>query len=368
MIAAHADVVGSLLRPPELRAAQAAFADGKLDAGGLRAAEDRAVDAAIALQEAAGLPVVTDGEQRRVSFQSAVPEALDGFAGLGLDAYVWGEWRGEGGELRIARPVDLAVVGKLRRRRWFVADEFDYLRARTGRVAKVALPSPSLFDGYWMPDRSRAAYATADAFLADLVDLYREEVAELARRGARYVQIDAPHYPLLLEPRWRDFYTRGDGDAGRWLDRALALDDAVMAGAPEIAFAVHVCRGNQSSRWLAEGDLEPLAPALFRGTRAQRLLLEYDSPRAGSFAALRHLPDDKMAILGLVTTKSGRRETTVELAARVAEAARLVARERLGLSPQCGFATSVRGNALTAEDQRAKLELVARAAAEIWPG
>ena len=363
MIGLHVDVVGSLLRPPELLAARADFAAGRLDAAGLRAAEDRAVDAAIALQEAAGLPVVTDGEQRRTSFQGAVPEALDGIAGLGLDAYVWGEWRGEAGALRIARPEELAVVGKLRRRRWFVADELGYLRARTGRLAKVALPSPSLFAGYWSPERSRSAYATVEAFLADLVDLYREEVAELARRGARYVQIDAPHYPLLLDPRWREHYA--GGDAGRWLARALALDDAVMAGAPGIAFGLHLCRGNQMSLWLTEGDLEPLAPALFRGTRAERFLLEFDSPRAGSFAALRHLPDDRMAILGLVTTKSPGLETLDELAARIAEAARLAPRDRLGLSPQCGFASSVRGNRLGAEDQRAKLELVAAAAA-LW--
>jgi 5-methyltetrahydropteroyltriglutamate--homocysteine methyltransferase len=360
--------VGSLLRPPELLAAQADFAAGRLDAAGLRAAEDRAVDAAIALQEAAGLPVVTDGEQRRASFQGVVPEALDGFAGIGLDAYLWGEWRGETGTLRIARPADLAVVGKLRRRRWFVADELAYLQARTTRLAKVTLPSPTLFAGYWSPVHSRAAYPTEEAFLADLVDLYREEVAELARRGARYVQIDAPHYPLLLEPRWREHYTRGGGDAERWLAGALALDDAIMAAAPGIGFGLHVCRGNQMSYWLTDGDLEPLAPTLFRGTRAERLLLEYDSPRAGSFAALRHVPDGKMAILGLVTSKSPRRETTDELAARIAEAARLLPRDRLGLSPQCGFASSVRGNRLTADDQRAKLELVARAAAELWPG
>ncbi len=202
MTALHADVVGSLLRPSELLAAQADHVAGKLDAAGLRAAEDRAVDTAIAMQEAAGLPVLTDGEQRRVSFQSVVPEALDGFAGLGLDSYLWGEWRSEAGALSIARPAELAVVGKLRRRRWFVADEFAYLHARTRRLAKVTLPSPSLLASYWSPAYSRGAYASVEAFLADLVDLYREEVAELARRGGRYVQIDAPHYPLSARVRF----------------------------------------------------------------------------------------------------------------------------------------------------------------------
>jgi 5-methyltetrahydropteroyltriglutamate--homocysteine methyltransferase len=364
VITAHTDVVGSLLRPPELLSARDAFAAGTLAADALRAIEDRAVDDAIALQEDAGLEVVTDGEMRRLSFQSGFVEAVEGIAGVSLDAFTWGEWRSESlGGWTVARPSELAVVARLRRRRWFAADELGYLAPRTRRIAKVTLPSPSLYASLWSPARSTAAYATVEAFLADVVDLLREEVAELVRRGARYIQIDAPHYPLLIEARWRSFYT---GDGGRWLAQALALDDALMAGHPDVTFGLHLCRGNQRSRWLVSGDYEPIARPVFAGTRAQRLLLEYDDERSGSFAPLRHVPDDRMIVLGLVTTKSARRESEEELAERVGEAARVVDRERLALSPQCGFSSSLLGNTITVADERAKLACIARTARRLW--
>jgi 5-methyltetrahydropteroyltriglutamate--homocysteine methyltransferase len=223
-----------------------------------------------------------------------------------------------------------------------------------------------LYGSLWSPSRSAGAYATREAFLADVVDLYREEIAELARRGARYIQIDAPHYPLLIDERWRAFYVGATGDAGRWLDEALALDDAVMAGHPDVTFGLHVCRGNQRSRWLVAGDYEPIARQVFAGTRAARLLLEYDDARSGSFAPLRRVPEDRVIVLGLVTTKSSRRETEDELTARIYDAARFVALERLALSPQCGFASSILGNEVTVDDERTKLTCIARTAARIW--
>jgi 5-methyltetrahydropteroyltriglutamate--homocysteine methyltransferase len=360
MITARTDVVGSLLRPQALIDARAAGAPPEA----LRALEDRAVDDAIRLQEEAGLAVVTDGEMRRLSFQSALLEAVDGFAGVSLDAFTWGEWHSASlGDLTLARPAELAVTGRLRRRRRFAVEEFAYLAPRTRAIAKVTLTSPSLYASLWSPTLSRAAYPTVESFLADVVDLLRDEVDELVRRGARYIQIDAPHYPLLIEARWRDFYTRG---ARRWLGEALALDDALMAGHPEVTFGLHVCRGNQRSRWLVTGDYEPIARELFAGTRAARLLLEYDDQRSGSFAPLGHVPDDRVVVLGLVSTKSPRRETEEELAARIREAARFVPLERLALSPQCGFASSLLGNLITVEDERAKLACLVRAAARVF--
>jgi 5-methyltetrahydropteroyltriglutamate--homocysteine methyltransferase len=244
VIDAHTDVVGSLLRPPELVEARRAGWSGAQ----LAAVEDRAVDAAIRLQEESGLEVVTDGEMRRLSFQSGLVEATDGIEGVSLDAFIWGDWRSDAlGDWSVARPAGLAVTGRLRRRRWFAVDELRYLLLRTRCIAKVTLSSPSLYGSLWSPTRSSGAYRTREAFLADVVDLYRDEIAALTRLGARYIQIDAPHYPLLIDERWRAFYAGGAGDAGRWLDEALALDDAVMAGHPDVTFGLHVCRATSAA-------------------------------------------------------------------------------------------------------------------------
>lgn len=366
MIEARTDVVGSLLRPAELLDARERHARGQLSALELERAEDRAVDEAIRLQEEAGLEVVTDGEMRRLSFQSQMTAAVDGFGPWDLDAFLWGAWRSEElGEMNVERP-PLRVEDKLRRRRPLSAAEFSYARSRTDRVVKVTLPSPSLFAGFYDPEAAPAAYPTLDRFLEDVAEILREEVSELAELGARYLQIDAPHYALLLDPGWRDFYESRGWPAEQWLERGLELDDHVMAGRPEVTFGFHLCRGNQASRWLVEGGYDWLAQRLFSRVRARRLLLEYDDPRSGGFEPLRHVPADRWVVLGLVTTKSPRRERPVELEARVREAARFVPLERLAISPQCGFSTSVLGNALSVGDERAKLSCLAESARRIW--
>jgi 5-methyltetrahydropteroyltriglutamate--homocysteine methyltransferase len=366
VLLARTDVVGSLLRPPELVAAQERLAAGELSITEFKRIEDRAVDDAIALQEEAGLDVVTDGEMRRLSFQSQMTAAVEGFGEWNLDAFLWGEWHSEElGDLVVERP-PIAVVGKLRRKRFLSAEEFTYARARTDRVLKVTLPSPSLFANFWEPDRSTAAYASAEDFLADVAEILREEVEELVRLGATYVQLDAPHYPLLVDPRYRNFYESRGWPAERWLDLGLELDNLVMGDHPGVTFGIHLCRGNQASRWLVSGGYDWLAKRLFPKVRAERLLLEYDDERSGDFEPLREVPDDKTVVLGLVTTKTPRRETVDELAARIRDAARYVELDRLAVSPQCGFATSVVGNALTADDQRRKLQTIADTATEVW--
>jgi 5-methyltetrahydropteroyltriglutamate--homocysteine methyltransferase len=366
VLIARTDVVGSLLRPPELVAAQERLASGELAIPEFKRIEDRAVDDAIALQEGAGLDVVTDGEMRRLSFQSQMTAAVEGFGEWDLDAFLWGEWHSdELGDLVVERP-PIAVVGKLRRRRFLSAEEFTYARARTDRVLKVTLPSPSLFANFWEPDRSTAAYASAEDFLGDVAEILREEVEELVRLGATYIQLDAPQYPLLVDPRYRDFYESRGWPAERWLDLGLELDNLVMGDHADVTFGIHLCRGNQASRWLVSGGYDWLAKRLFPKVRAERLLLEYDDERSGDFEPLREVPDDKTVVLGLVTTKTPRRETVDELAARIREAARYVELDRLALSPQCGFATSVVGNALGVDDQRAKLRTIAETAAEVW--
>jgi 5-methyltetrahydropteroyltriglutamate--homocysteine methyltransferase len=367
MITVHTDVVGSLLRPPELMEARGRLEAGAISPSDFKKVEDRAVDAAVSLQEEAGLDVVTDGEMRRLSFQSPLTEAVDGFGEVTLDAFLWGDWQSDSlGGRSIERPDRVGVVGKLRRRRHMTAEEFSYLRARTTRIAKVSLTSPSLYANLWSQEVSRDAYPTLDAFLADVADLYREEVSELARLGATYVQLDAPQYPLLVDPRWRAFYEARGWSLEQWLQQGLELDNAVMSGQPGITFGIHLCRGNQMSRWLVTGSYEPIAREVFGRTDAQRLLLEYDDERAGSFDPLRHVPEDKMVVLGLVTTKSSRRETVAELKERIAAAARVMDIERLSLSTQCGFASSVVGNAVTVEDERSKLRTIAETAAAVW--
>jgi 5-methyltetrahydropteroyltriglutamate--homocysteine methyltransferase len=367
MITVHTDVVGSLLRPPELLEARDLLDGGAISPRDFKVVEDRAVDAAVSLQEEAGMEVVTDGEMRRLSFQSPLTEAVDGFGEVTLDAFLWGDWQSESlGGRSIERPDRVGVVGKLRRRRHMTAEEFSYLRARTTRIPKVSLTSPSLYANLWSPEVSRDAYPTLDAFLADVADLYREEVSELARLGAMYVQLDAPQYPLLVDPRWRAFYEARGWSLEQWLQQGLELDNAVMAGQPGITFGLHLCRGNQMSRWLVAGSYEPIAREVFGRTDAQRLLLEYDDERAGSFDPLRHVPGDKMVVLGLVTTKSSRRETVAELKERIDDAARVMDLERLSLSTQCGFASSVVGNAVTVDDERSKLKTIAETAAAVW--
>jgi 5-methyltetrahydropteroyltriglutamate--homocysteine methyltransferase len=366
VVEARTDVVGSLLRPPDLLAAQDRLARGEVTAAEFKRVEDAAVDEALRLQEEAGLEVVTDGEMRRLSFQSQLPASVDGFGEWDIDAFLWGDWQSEElGELRIERP-PLAVVGTLRRKRSLAAEEFVYTRGRTDRVVKVTLPSPSLFANFWDPERSTAAYPGIEDFLADVAELLRQEVHELVRLGATYIQLDAPHYPLFVDPRYRDFYESRGWPAERALEFGLELDNHVMDDHADVTFGFHLCRGNQASRWLVEGGYDWLAQRLFPKIHAQRLLLEYDDSRSGSFAPLQAVPDDKLVVLGLVTTKTARRETVDELGERIREAARFVPLERLALSPQCGFATSVVGNALSVEDERAKLRTIVETAATVW--
>jgi 5-methyltetrahydropteroyltriglutamate--homocysteine methyltransferase len=366
VLEARTDVVGSLLRPPELLAAQEGLARGELTPGAFKRVEDDAVDDALALQEEAGLDVVTDGEMRRLSFQSQLTAAVDGFGDWDLDAFLWGDWQsGELGELRVERP-PLAVTGRLRRKRSLATEEFTYTRGRTDRVVKVTLPSPSLFANFWDPDRSTSAYPNLEEFLEDVAELLREDVDELVRLGATYLQLDAPHYPLLIDPAYREFYESRGWPAERWLELGLELDNHVIGNHPNLTFGFHLCRGNQASRWLVEGGYDWLAERLFPRIRAERLLLEYDDERSGTFAPLRAVPDGKLVVLGLVTTKASRRETVGELVDRIREAATFVPLERLALSPQCGFATSVLGNALSTEDQRVKLRTIVETAAAVW--
>ncbi len=368
MMNLHADVVGSLLRPPELIEAQKKYAAGEVSTADFKRVEDRAVDWAIGLQEKAGLEVVTDGEMRRESFQSQMVESTEGFGTHDIDAYLWGDWHGDEavGDKDTGRPATLGVVGKLRRIRHLSVEEFVYARARTDKTVKVTLPSPTLYANFWSPELSKEAYPTMDEFVEDVAEILREEVEELVRLGATYIQLDAPHYPLLLERKTREFYEKRGWDLDKWLSRGVELDNYVLGDHAGLTTAFHLCRGNQGSRWLVSGSYEPLARRIFGGVSADRLMLEYDDERSGDFEPLSHVPEDKVAVLGLVTTKTPRRETVEDLETRIREASEYVPLERLALSPQCGFATSIVGNAVTVEDEEYKLRTIAETAARVW--
>ena len=240
MITVHADVVGSLLRPPYLLAAQKQRADGGLTAPEFQDIENSAVDEAIALQESVGLDIVTDGEMRRQSFQSQMTASVSGFGEFDLDAFLWGEWYDEHGMQKKRRPRGLGAIAKLKRLRSLSAEEFSYLKSKTKRVPKITLPSPGLWANFWSPKYSRAAYPTLDAFLADIVAILRDEVVELNRLGATYIQIDAPHYGLLLEPATRGFYEGLGWSFEKWLSLGIDLDNAVMKGFHNVTFGFHI--------------------------------------------------------------------------------------------------------------------------------
>ena len=358
--AIRADVVGSLLRPAALVDARRRWEAGELDAALFKRAEDRAVDEAVRAQEAAGLDVVTDGELRRYAFFGHLIDALDGFDKFGGWAI---PFRDEaGGELVFKRPV---VVDRLQWRRSLCGEEFTYLRARASRPVKVALISTQQAAAYWDPEKSKGAYPTRDGYLADVVDITRREVAELARLGCTYVQIDAPQYAALLDPALREGYRQRGSDPDRLIDACIEMDNAVIAGHSGITFGLHICRGNNQSMFYASGDYGPIG-RVFSGSRFQRFLLEYDDARSGDFAPLAAVPEDRVVVLGLVTTKAPRLESVEELRRRVEEAARVVPLERLALSPQCGFASTMEGNRVTAGDQWAKLARVAETARACW--
>lgn len=356
----RSDVVGSLLRPTYLKEARERHESGELTDAAFKRIEDRAVDEAVALQERAGIDVISDGEMRRYAFYGHLIDAVEGFDKLGGWAI---PFRNEEGEQIVQkRPV---VVSRLRRKRHLCAEEFTYLRARTTHAAKTTLISAQQAAAYYDGDKSSAAYATIDDYLADLVDILRGEVEELIRLGCSYIQIDSPQYTALLDPDLREGYRKRGNDPDRLLDLSIEMDNAVISNHPGITFGLHLCRGNNQSKFYARGDYGPITK-VFRNTGFQRFLLEYDDERSGGFEPLNQVPEDRTVVLGLVSSKKAVLESKEELKRRIKEASAVIPRERLALSPQCGFASTMEGNLLTSDHQEAKLRLVAETAHEVW--
>ena len=368
------DQVGSLLRPPRLKAVFARFHRGEIHEQDLREAQDEAVLEAITTQEAHGLPVLTDGEFRRLNFMESFGEVA------GMEAWQ-SQWREVVEELNATRDrssrsvergvnpvlrVRQPVGGRLRLVRSRPLEEFEYAQSMAGRPVKITLINPDRILEGFDRDASRAVYATGEKFLADVVAVEREIVGGLAEAGCRYIQIDGPSYTRYVDER-SIAAMRADGDEPMAaLDRAIAADNAVIAGFPSVVFGMHLCRGNRQSQWHREGSYDAIAERILQGLDHQRLLLEYDTERAGGFEPLRFLPKGKTAVLGLITTKTGRVETTDELKRRIEDAARYAPIEHLALSPQCGFSSDMAGNLLTEDDQWRKLDVMLETAAQIW--
>ncbi|MDP6087583.1 MAG: cobalamin-independent methionine synthase II family protein [Nitrospinota bacterium] len=366
----RADVIGSLLRPDYLKEAQGRFEAGEITHAEFKEIEDRAVDEAVALQTDAGLDVITDGEMRRYAFFGNWVDAVEGFDKWGGEALTY---RNEEGETHtFGRPV---VVSRLKRRRHMCAEEFAYLRARTGGgggggescvLVKATLINAQQAASYYEPEKSQAAYPSLDAYMADVVDILRGEVEELLRLGCRLIQVDAPQYTGLLDPEVREMHRRRGNDPDRLLDACIERDNAVIEGFSGATFAMHLCRGNNQSKFYAAGGYEPIAAKIFQKTRFGRFLLEYDDGRSGGFEPLDLVPDDRTVVLGLLSTKTGALESREELKERIREAERFVPLERLALSTQCGFASTMEGNLITPAEQEAKLRMVAETAKEVW--
>jgi 5-methyltetrahydropteroyltriglutamate--homocysteine methyltransferase len=349
-----------LLRPAYLKTARERHEANQISDSEFKSVEDRAVDEAVELQKGAGLEILTDGEMRRYAFFGHLVDAVEGFDKLGGWAIPFRNEKGE--EMVQKRPV---VVSKLRCKRPLCAEEFTYLRARTAHPSKTTMVSAQQAAAYYDSTKSAGAYPSIDAYLADLVDILRDEVGELVRLGCTYIQIDAPQYAALLDPRLRDGYRQRGSDPDRLLDLSTEMDNGIIGEHPGVIFGLHLCRGNNQSRFYASGDYGPIT-RVFRRTKFHRFLLEYDDERSGGFEPLRQVPEDRTIVLGLVSSKKKALESKDELKHRIEQASKFVPLDRLALSPQCGFASTIEGNLVTPADQEAKLRLVAETALEVW--
>jgi methionine synthase II (cobalamin-independent) len=360
----RADHVGSLLRPSALLEARAAHASGSLPADDLRRSEDEAIAAVLAMQKQVGLDVVTDGEYRRGTWLGDMAEAVEGFQ----PASVMLQWHGPGGGSEAS--TSHIAGAKLNQRRRLTAHESGYLRDHAGAPYKMTMPAPSVFQiSSWQAGVTDAAYPTRQDLLADVSGIVRREVEALVQDGAAYIQLDDAFMAFYLDPAGRQRLQERGLDLARSLEQGIAANNAALAGADrsKVTLGFHVCRGNSKSRWFAEGAYDAIAEQVFGTLDVDRFLLEYDDPaRTGGFEPLRFVPAGKTVVLGLISTKLPALESQDELRRRIDEAAKHLPLERLALSPQCGFASVAAGNAISADDQRRKLELLVDTARKVW--
>lgn len=367
----RAHVVGSMLRPPELLDAREQFRGGGLSAHEFRSLEDRAVDRAIELQEQAGIEVITDGELRRFDFMESLLGAVSGVeevvsvgaAPVADDSF----WHRDDPDYQPKAWVPPAITEKIARTSSFAGEEYSYARAKATRPVKVTLPSPICMLSFWSPQHSTGAYPNPMDLVEDFAAVLREEISHLAGLGCQYIQLDAPELTVLV----------GDAQgfapfAAAGFTRTSFLDAEIdilggVASVPGVTFSIHLCRGNKENEWHSAGGYEAISGELFPRLEAfDYLLLEFDDERSGGFEPLADVLDDKVVVLGLLSTKRTEVENAEALLRRVDEAAEFHPREQLAISPQCGFASISFGNPVGETAERQKLELVGRLAREAW--
>jgi 5-methyltetrahydropteroyltriglutamate--homocysteine methyltransferase len=359
----RAEVIGSLLRPRRLKDAGRALQEGRLPQSEYQAVLEAEIARVIARQEDIGLQVVTDGELARSSWFGFFFEGLDGFR-LEPSHFKFKDADGCAFEW----PTCVAEA-RIRRRGPIVLPEFERANARVRRaVVKATMPSPSAFHFFRLGGAvDPRAYPDVAAYLDDLVGVFRAELAELAAAGCRYVQLDEVPLAMLCDPNVRRQVSEEGADPEALLDSYIDLLIRIAADRPEgVTLGLHLCRGNFRGRWMAAGGYEPVAEKLFVRAPVDVFFLEYDSDRAGDFLPLRHVPQGKRVVLGLLSSKAAPLEDPDRLMRRIEEAGRILPLDRLGLSTQCGFASVAGGNSLAEDEQWAKLELVVDTAARVW--
>jgi 5-methyltetrahydropteroyltriglutamate--homocysteine methyltransferase len=371
------DVVGSLLRPAYLKEAYARHDEKKIDREELRKVEDDAIRDAVRLQEEVGLGVVTDGEFRRLNFQDSFAASVTGFdaravslrfmESLSQDGRPLQRWdaayeTSHGAALLQRRPVSQ----RLRLIRNLPLEEYVFVNKVARKPTKVTLIGPDRISQRFDYQSSKSVYWSMDDFMTDVVRIEREMIRSLVDAGCRYIQIDAPSYTAYVDaPSLETMRKRGE-DPMKNLSESIKADNELLRLFENVTFGIHLCRGNQRSMWHREGSYDAIAEKLFSELRHDRLLLEYDSPRAGSFEPLRFVPKGKIVVLGLVSTKVPEIEKIEDLKRRIDQATQYIPLEQLAISPQCGFASDVVGNLISEDDQKRKLEVVVETARQVW--
>lgn len=364
----RANHVGSLLRPPELRQARDKHEKGEISAAALREVEDRCIRDAVKMQEDIGMKGITDGEFRRTLWHADFLRRIEGVEVVeGLLPDSAKHFQNPDADVQRS-PTQFVVTGKLRHAHGIEVENFKFLVSVTKQTAKQCIPSPSLV--HFRTGRGgvdKTAYPEMAEFFADLAAVFREEIAQLAAAGCTYLEIDDVNFAYLCDPKMREGAKKVGEDPDKLPSLyANLINECIKDRPANMAVCTHLCRGNFRSAWVAEGGYDPVAEVLFNELKVDGYFLEFDTPRAGNFAPLRYMPKDKRLILGLVSSKTGKLERPDDLKRRIEEASRLVSLDQLGISPQCGFSSTVLGNKLTVEDQIAKLKLIVQVARDVW--
>lgn len=351
-----------MLRPKFLLEAQDLTKKGKISPAELIRAEDQAVKQAVSIQEKTGVDVLTDGEMRRPVFCHNFVKAVDGFEwNIPGNFVIWFDMQGN----KIVDPVTVGVVKKITKKHDISVDEFSFLRGITDKPKKITIPSPTMMSYYFVPGISDKIYPSPIEYLNEVTQILKEGIAELERIGVTYIQVDAPEFGMLLDPVQQEWFRNKGFNPDTLIHDGIEMINKMLEDFTGIT-GLHICRGNDKNRFMARGGYEKIAKTVFKKAKVDRLLLEFDSDRAGDFSPLRHVPKNKIVVLGLVSTKTPKLEKEQDLIRRIEEATTFIPKDQLAISTQCGFASVAKGNNLSFDDQEKKLRLVSEIASQVW--